>query len=69
VASVWGIGLVSVWVHCLVDYPLQQRPAIGAWFFVLLGVLAASRSRRGGRADPDSEVPHVPDTIKIGGRD
>jgi hypothetical protein len=44
--SVWGIGLVSVWVHCMVDYPLQQRPGIGAWFFVLLGVLAASR--RGG---------------------
>ncbi|MGC9951916.1 MAG: O-antigen ligase family protein [Bryobacteraceae bacterium] len=41
--SVWGIGLVSVWVHCLVDYPLQQRPGIGAWFFVLLGVLAASQ--------------------------
>ena len=44
VRSVWGIGLVSVWVHCLVEYPLQQRPAIGAWFFVLLGVLAARRS-------------------------
>jgi hypothetical protein len=42
--SVWGIGLLSVWVHCLVDYPLQQRPGIGAWFFVLLGVLAASRA-------------------------
>ena len=45
IRSVWGIGLVSVWVHCLVDYPLQQRPGIGAWFFVLLGVLAASRAR------------------------
>jgi len=45
VRSVWGIGLVSVWVHCLVEYPLQQRPGIGAWFFVLLGVLAASRRR------------------------
>ncbi|MGA2735867.1 MAG: O-antigen ligase family protein [Bryobacteraceae bacterium] len=43
--SIWGIGLLSVWLHCLVDYPLQQRPAIGAWFFVLLGALAASRSR------------------------
>jgi len=41
--SVWGIGLLSVWAHCLVDYPLQQRPAFGAWFFVLLGALAASR--------------------------
>ena len=46
--SVWGIGLLSVWVHCLVEYPLQQRPAIGAWFFVLLGVLAASRHRERG---------------------
>lgn len=41
VRSVWGIGLLSVWAHCLVDYPLQQRPGVGAWFFVLLGVLAA----------------------------
>ena len=49
--SVWGIGLLSVWVHCLVEYPLQQRPAIGAWFFVLLGVLAASRSRGAGSAE------------------
>ncbi len=46
--SVWAIGLLSVWVHCLVEYPLQQRPAIGAWFFVLLGVLAAGRGRRTG---------------------
>jgi O-antigen ligase len=43
--SIWGIGLVSVWVHCTVDYPLQQRPGIGAWFFVLLGVLAAGSGR------------------------
>jgi O-antigen ligase len=47
--SVWGVGLLSVWVHCLVEYPLQQRPAIGAWFFVLLGVLAASRNRGASR--------------------
>lgn len=45
IRSVWGIGLVSVWLHCLVEYPLQQRLAIGAWFFALLGVLAARRSR------------------------
>ena len=50
VRSVWAIGLVSVWAHCLVEYPLQQRPGLGAWFFVLLGVLAASRSHDTGRA-------------------
>ncbi|HVN05620.1 MAG TPA: O-antigen ligase family protein [Bryobacteraceae bacterium] len=40
--SLWGIGLLSVWTHCLVDYPFQQRPGIGAWFFVLLAALAAA---------------------------
>jgi O-antigen ligase len=50
VRSVWGIGLVSVWVHCLVEYPLQQRPGVGAWFFVLLGMLAAGRSAAGRNA-------------------
>ena len=40
--SLWGIGLLSVWIHCLVDYPLQQRPGIGVWFFVLLAALAAA---------------------------
>ena len=47
IRSVWGIGLLSVWTHCLVEYPLQQRPAIGAWFFVLLGLLVAQRPARG----------------------
>lgn len=28
-----------------VEYPLRQRPGLGAWFFVLLGVLAASRTK------------------------
>ena len=35
------IGVVSVFLHCLVDYPIQ-RPALGGLFFVLLGVLAAN---------------------------
>ena len=46
VRSLWGIGLLSVWLHCLVEYPLQQRPGIGAWFFVLVAALAASRASR-----------------------
>ena len=32
--------MVSIFLHCLVDYPIQ-RPALGGLFFVLLGVLAA----------------------------
>ena len=47
VRSLWGIGILSVWFHALVDYPMQQRPALAAFFFALLGTLAASsRSSR-----------------------
>jgi O-antigen ligase len=42
-ASVWGLGLVAVLAHCLVDYHFQQRPAFGYYFFALAGVLAAER--------------------------
>ena len=42
VNSVWGIGVVSVFVHCAVDYP-TQKPALAAFFFFMLGLLAASR--------------------------
>jgi O-antigen ligase len=37
--SLWGIGMLAVFVHCLVDYPMQQRPALAAFFFAILGVI------------------------------
>ncbi len=40
VNSLWGVGIVAIFLHCLVDYPIQ-RPALGGFFFVLLGALAA----------------------------
>ena len=43
--SLWGVGLLSVWLHALVDYPMQQRPALAAFFFALLGTLAATSAR------------------------
>ena len=36
--SVWGIGILAVLVHCAVDYPMQQRPALATFFFVMLGM-------------------------------
>ena len=36
--SVWGLGIVSVCLHCLIDYPLH-RPAVALWLFVLLGLI------------------------------
>jgi len=40
VNSLWGLGVVAVFLHCLVDYPIQ-RAALGGLFFVLVGALAA----------------------------
>jgi O-antigen ligase len=39
IRSVWGLGVLFVFLHCLVDYPMQQRPALAAFFFALLGVI------------------------------
>jgi O-antigen ligase len=43
--TLWGIGICAVFLHCLVDYPMQQRPALMAFFFALLGALAAQATK------------------------
>jgi O-antigen ligase len=43
--SLWGLGLLTVFLHALVDYPMQQRPALAAFFFALAGVLASVNAR------------------------
>jgi O-antigen ligase len=45
VRSVWGIGVLSVFLHALVDYPMQ-RLGLAAWVFVFLGALAAAHEPR-----------------------
>jgi hypothetical protein len=39
--TLWGLGLLSVFLHCCIDYPMQQRPALAAFFFAMLGILMA----------------------------
>ena len=39
----WALGVVSVFLHSLVDYPLRE-PALAAVMFALLGALAAARA-------------------------
>ena len=36
--SIYGLGVVAVLLHALVDYPMQQRPALAAWWFAMAGV-------------------------------
>lgn len=46
--SLWGLGLVAVFVHAWVDYPFEQRPALAAFFFAMAGVIF-------------SQAAHLPD--------
>ncbi len=43
IRSLWGVGMIAVFVHCTLDYPMQQRPALAVFFFAMLGVLAGQR--------------------------
>jgi hypothetical protein len=45
--SIYGLGVAAVLLHALVDYPMQQRPALAAWWFAVAGVVCA----RGAAAD------------------
>jgi hypothetical protein len=43
--SVWGIGVLAVFLHALGDYPFS-RPGLGSWFIVILALLACTPSPR-----------------------
>jgi hypothetical protein len=37
--SVWGLGVVAVFLHAIVDYPFS-RPALGSWPILIIAMLA-----------------------------
>ena len=39
--SIYGMGIAAFLLHALVDYPMQQRPALAAWFFAVAGAAYA----------------------------
>jgi O-antigen ligase len=39
--SIWGIGVIAVFLHSFVDYPFS-RPALGSWTILVLAMLAAA---------------------------
>lgn len=46
IQSVWGIGVIAICLHALVDYPFARFGVCG-WYFALIGMLAvASATRR-----------------------
>jgi len=42
--TVWGLGVIAVFLHALVDYPFS-RPALGAWPFLMLAMLSVTVSK------------------------
>jgi O-antigen ligase len=46
VQSIFGIGTIAFLLHALVDFPMQLRPALAAWFFAIAGTAAAWRTDR-----------------------
>ena len=39
VRSVWGLGVVAIFIHCLVDYPIQ-RTGVAIVFFTMMAAVA-----------------------------
>jgi hypothetical protein len=42
IRSIWGLGVIAVGLHALVDYPFTRFGVCG-WYFALLGMLALWR--------------------------
>jgi O-antigen ligase len=47
---IWGLGVLAIFLHCFVDYPMQQRPALVGWFFALSGAAAGAGAERASRS-------------------
>jgi O-antigen ligase len=64
--SLWGLGLVFICIHALVDYPFARLGVCG-WYFALLGMLAGHREEKhahhhhrseGGEEEPECLSVH-----------
>jgi hypothetical protein len=56
--SVWGLGVIAVFLHAAVDYPFS-RPAEGSWTIVIIAMLAAREASRERNAEERPGSPCV----------
>jgi len=49
--SIWGLGVIAVFLHASVDYPFS-RPALGAWPILVIAMLSARQMHRRHSAEP-----------------
>jgi O-antigen ligase len=54
--SVWGLGVIAVFLHAAVDYPFA-RPAEGSWTIVIIAMLAAREAA--GKHSTEERSPGV----------
>lgn len=57
-AKIWGLGMLAVMVHCLVDYPMRT-PAVSLLWFAMAGMACAS-----GREIEEVSSPQATSTSK-----
>jgi O-antigen ligase len=55
--SLWGLGVMAVFIHAWIDYPFEQRPALAAFLFAMAGALAAETSTKAATASPPACRP------------
>jgi O-antigen ligase len=48
----WGIGIVAIFLHCLVDYPIQRAGVALVMFAMLAGVASAAGEDHGRETQP-----------------
>lgn len=65
IRSVWGLGVIAVFLHALVDYPFA-RLGISIWVFLLLSALARENQSHQ-RALP-REKSGAPEPLCVGGK-
>lgn len=58
VRTVWGLGVLAVFVHSLVDYPFM-RLGLAAWTFALIGALSGYRQERQSIEDARFRAPKL----------
>jgi O-antigen ligase len=53
--TVWGLGILAVFLHALVDYPFS-RPALGSWAMCVVALLASEARPRRASEGPIGET-------------
>jgi len=65
IRSIWGLGILAVFLHSLVDYPFV-RMGLAAWIFVFIGVLAGYSRERSRLERGDFSPPPLPGLVVRG---